>query len=65
MASSLGACSSGAKLGSSTPNTYAPLVAVTAPELEGNWGLASYRNEADRGRTESDAKSAAIPRFSS
>lgn len=58
MASSLGACSSGAKLESSTPNTYAPLVAVIAPELEGNWGLASYRNEADRGRTEREAKSA-------
>lgn len=58
LASSLTGCSSGGKLESPTPNTYAPLVAVTAAELEGNWGLASFRNEADRMRTEGEAKSA-------
>jgi hypothetical protein len=36
----------------------APAVAVTEPELVGNWGLASYRNEADRERTEVQAKAA-------
>jgi hypothetical protein len=38
--------------------TATPNVAVTTTELEGNWGLASYRNEADRPRTEKEAKSA-------
>ena len=33
-----------------------PQVAVTAADLVGNWGLASYRQEADRERTEKQAK---------
>ena len=35
-----------------------PLVAVTPVDLEGSWGLASYRTEADRDRTIKEAKSA-------
>ncbi|HMN87558.1 MAG TPA: hypothetical protein PKA74_16450 [Bauldia sp.] len=35
-----------------------PLVAITLADLPGNWGLASYRAEADRARTEKEAKSA-------
>lgn len=58
MTSFLVACSSGGKLESTTPNTFTPSIAITAAELEGNWGLASYRNEADRVRTEGEAKSA-------
>jgi hypothetical protein len=38
--------------------TATPNVAVTTTEIEGSWGLASYRNEADRPRTEAEAKSA-------
>jgi hypothetical protein len=38
--------------------SVAPTVAITEPELVGNWGLASYRNEADRERTEAQAKAA-------
>ena len=46
-------------IGSSAPTVAAvPNVAVTAVELEGGWGLASYRNEADRPRTEAEAKGA-------
>ena len=45
--------------GSSAPTAaVTPSVAVTAPELEGNWGLASYRTETDRPRTEVEAKGA-------
>ena len=36
--------------------TVAPLVAVTTADLVGNWGLASYRQDADRERTEKQAK---------
>ena len=35
-----------------------PLVAVTPVDLEGSWGLASYRTEADKDRTIKEAKSA-------
>ena len=35
-----------------------PLVAITVADLPGNWGLASYRNDADKARTEKEAKSA-------
>jgi len=45
-----------------TPPTSAPpaqpLVAITVADLPGNWGLASYRNDADRARTEKEAKAA-------
>lgn len=33
-------------------------IAITAADLVGDWGLASYRNEADRARTETAAKAA-------
>jgi hypothetical protein len=33
-----------------------PAVTVTSADLVGEWGLASYRNEADRARTEAEAK---------
>ena len=35
-----------------------PLVAITTDELVGKWGLASYRSEDDRARTEVAARSA-------
>ena len=35
-----------------------PLVAISATDLPGNWGLASYRKPEDRPRTEKEAKSA-------
>ena len=34
----------------------APAVAVTPADLVGSWGLGSYRQEADRARTEAQAK---------
>jgi hypothetical protein len=52
----LASCNS---IGSSSPAiTATPNVAVTSTELEGSWGLASYRNEADKPRTEAEAKGA-------
>lgn len=36
----------------------APQVTIVAADLVGDWGLASYRNEADRPRTEAEARSA-------
>lgn len=38
--------------------TITPAVAVTPADLVGNWGLASYRADADRARTEKQAKAA-------
>lgn len=35
-----------------------PAVAVTPADLVGNWGLASYREDTDRARTEKQAKAA-------
>ncbi|KAB2859123.1 MAG: hypothetical protein F9K43_24050 [Bauldia sp.] len=35
-----------------------PAVAITVADLPGNWGLASYRKDADRPRTEKEAKAA-------
>jgi hypothetical protein len=52
------ACSSGTKLNNSSPSTFPPSTALTAVELEGTWGLASFRTEADRARTQAEAKSA-------
>jgi hypothetical protein len=52
------ACSSGTKLTNSSPNSFSPSLALTAVELEGSWGLASFRTEADRVRTQAEAKSA-------
>lgn len=34
----------------------APMVAITAADLPGDWGLASYRVEADLARTEKEAR---------
>lgn len=41
-----------------TPVVAIPTVAVTSEELVGKWGLASYREEADKARTEVAAKAA-------
>ena len=35
-----------------------PLVALSVADLEGNWGLASYRTDADKDRTQAEAKAA-------
>jgi hypothetical protein len=43
---------------SPTATAVTPAVAVTAADLVGNWGLASYRQDADRARTEVQAKAA-------
>jgi hypothetical protein len=59
LAGALAGCnsSSGSVLGSPAPTASAtPAVAVTVTDLAGNWGLASYRNEADKARTEAEAK---------
>ena len=50
-----------------TPVVATPTVAVTSEELVGKWGLASYREETDKVRTEVAAKAACspIPRSSS
>jgi len=52
------ACSSGTKLNNASPNDFTPSLALTAVELEGSWGLASFRTETDLARTQSEAKSA-------
>lgn len=41
-----------------TPVVATPTVAVTSEELVGKWGLASYREETDKVRTEAAAKAA-------
>jgi hypothetical protein len=57
LASVLAGCNSGSMFGSPAPTASAtPAVAVTVTDLAGNWGLASYRNEADKVRTEAEAK---------
>jgi hypothetical protein len=56
LAAALAACSAGRDTGPATP--VAPSITITAAELPGSWGLASYRNEEDRDRTEAEAKSA-------
>ena len=55
----MAACQSGG--GDTVPAplpTAVPTVTLSAAELPGRWGLASYRVETDRARTESEAKSA-------
>jgi hypothetical protein len=52
------ACSSGSKLDNSTGNSLTPSPALTSIDLEGSWGLASFRNEADRARTQTEAQAA-------
>jgi hypothetical protein len=56
LAGLLAACNS---VSSSSPAiSVPPLIPVTAPDLVGAWGLASYRSDADRTRTEAEAKAA-------
>lgn len=43
---------------STTPAPVAPQIAITTQELVGKWGLASYRVDTDRERTEKAARSA-------
>jgi hypothetical protein len=61
LAASLAACNT-ADLGGATappvPMIPAPAVAVDLALLPGKWGLASYRDEKDRVRTEAEAKAA-------
>jgi hypothetical protein len=53
------ACRSGGGTPTATPPPAAiPMVTLAASDLPGRWGLASYRVEADRARTETEAKSA-------
>jgi hypothetical protein len=40
------------------PAAAIPTVTITAADLPGKWGLASFRKEEDRGRTEVEAKNA-------
>jgi hypothetical protein len=40
------------------PRMAVPTVALSAADLPGGWGLASYRVETDRARTEAEAKTA-------
>jgi hypothetical protein len=60
VAALLTACtaSSGVQEPISSSTVTGSIGAITADQLEGDWGLASYRNEADRARTEAEAKSA-------
>ena len=55
----MAACQSGGADTTPAPlPTAVPTVTLSAAELPGRWGLASYRVETDRARTESEAKSA-------
>lgn len=54
----LAACNTGPGGSTSLSPSATPTVQVTVTELEGKWGLASYRSDADRPRTEAEAKSA-------
>ena len=55
----LAACrTSGGAGAEAPPSMVAPAVSIAAADLPGSWGLASYRNEADRPRTEQEAKAA-------
>jgi hypothetical protein len=40
------------------PMVSTPATSITVADLQGNWGLASFRNEEDRARTEVAAKAA-------
>jgi hypothetical protein len=58
LAASLAGCTTGQDRGpvaSALPNV-APNIIVASADLVGDWGLASYRNEEDRPRTEAEAK---------
>jgi len=53
------ACRSGGVTPTATPPPAAiPIVTLAVTDLPGRWGLASYRVEADRARTETEAKTA-------
>ena len=52
----LAACRTGGGGGAEAPPSMIAPVSITAADLPGSWGLASYRNEADRARTEQEAK---------
>jgi hypothetical protein len=61
LGAALAGCMSGGEQASPPAGATAPAVApvsVTAEELIGNWGLASYREEADIARTEEAARAA-------
>lgn len=58
IAAALAACGPGGNSAVETPAIATPAVAITAQDLPGKWGLASYRNEEDRPRTETEAKGA-------
>lgn len=58
LAISLAACNSN-RIGDTGPAaTAAPSVAISITDLSGSWGLASYRADADKARTEAEAKAA-------
>ncbi len=54
----LAACTAGRGTGPDQTASLPPAVSISAAELPGSWGLASYRNEDDRARTETEAKAA-------
>jgi hypothetical protein len=54
----LAGCMSTGGQQASTAVAVTPAVAITAAELVGDWGLGSYRQDADRARTEKMAKGA-------
>ena len=56
----LAACTTGRGFNPSvaTAPPAPPNVAITVADLPGNWGLASYRDEKDKARTEAEAKNA-------
>ena len=59
LAASLAACTStSTNAPTAAPVVVTPAVAITLGELVGNWGLASFRNEADQARTAVQAKAA-------
>lgn len=58
LAGALAACSAGRGTAPQSGVPAAPEVTITTSDLPGSWGLASYRKEEDRARTESEAKSA-------
>jgi hypothetical protein len=52
------ACSAGRGTGPDQTASLPPAVSISVADLPGSWGLASYRNEDDRARTETEAKAA-------
>jgi hypothetical protein len=58
MAGILVSCTSGARVADEPTASVIPSVIITADDLAGDWGLASYRDEADRPRTEKEARAA-------